>query len=108
MKCQIKEKVIKMTFKECRKFGREEMNRTGRRYGYISRDKSGEYQFSFERTGNDLFVLEKNGVVDKIINGNWLWDYQKRGLCPKNEKGWKNRIKAEYKRKLKLHLAGQF
>lgn len=93
-----------MTFKECRKYGREEMMRTGRSYGFISLDKNHEYQFSFAHQATDIFVLEKSGVVDKIIDGHWLWDYEKRGSSPKNEKGWKNRIKAEYRRKLKASL----
>ena len=82
-----------MTFKECRKYGREQLNQENRSYGYMYKDKHGDYTFSmiYYNTSPPEYVLEKNGVVDKVINGHWKWDYEKRGMCPKNEKGWNRR-----------------
>lgn len=82
-----------MTFKECRKYGREEINRSNRNYGFMYKDKNGDYTFSFVHytSMQPEYVLERNGVVDKVINGQWQWDFEKRGHCPKNEKGWNKR-----------------
>ena len=84
-----------MTFKECRKYGREQIRTSGRSAGYMYKDKSGRYMFSFTyyHSAPPIYVLEKNGVVDKIVNGCWKWDYEKRGHKPKNEKGWNKRNK---------------
>lgn len=82
-----------MTFKECRKYGREQINQSYHSYGFMYKDKSGDYTFSFTYYNSTPpeYVLEKNGVVDKVVNGHWKWDYQKRGMCPKNRKGWNKR-----------------
>lgn len=83
-----------MTFKECRKYGREQINSTNKRYGFMYKDKKGNYTFSFEYYFNPrpVYVLEKNGVVDKVMkDGSWKWDYEKRGMHPKNKKGWNRR-----------------
>ena len=80
----------RLTFKECRKYGREQMKICGKSAGYMYKDKNGNYTFSFTyyNSSPPVYVLEKNGVVDKVINNNWIWDYEKRGMKPKNEKGW--------------------
>lgn len=82
-----------MTFKECRKYGREQINKSGYTTGYMYKDKLGDYTFSFIRNYSSPpeYVLEKNGVVDKVVNNTWEWDFQKRGMKPKNEKGWNKR-----------------
>lgn len=43
------------------------------------KDKKGNYSFSFTfyNSSPPVYVLEKNGVVDKVINGKWRWDYEK-------------------------------
>lgn len=82
-----------MTFKECRKYGREEIIKNRRSYGFMYKEKNGNYYFSFTHYNSDelVYVLEKNGVVDKVVNDVWKWDWQKRGMNPKNEKGWNKR-----------------
>ena len=79
-----------MTFKECRKYGREEILKTGLSSGFMYKDKQGNYTFSFiyYNSSPPVYVLEKSGVVDKIIDGRWKWDFEKRGMRPKNKKGW--------------------
>lgn len=80
-----------MTFKECRKYGREILTNTFcRGYGFMYLDKLGNWYFDLAHINDcDLrFVLEKSGVVDKVVDGLWLWDWYKRGFRPKNEKGW--------------------
>ncbi len=61
------------------------------------KDKHGDYTFSFTyyNSSPPEYVLEKNGVVDKVIENNWQWDYEKRGMHPKNEKGWNKRNNCE-------------
>lgn len=83
-----------MTFKECREYGRKQINAAKKRYGFMYKDKTGDYTFSFIYyvTAPPAYCLEKNGVVDEIINGYWKWDYEKRGTCPKNKKNWNKRI----------------
>lgn len=77
-----------LTFKECRKYGREQINESDISYGFMYKDKNGDYIFSFTyyNTSSLVYVLEKSGVVDKIIDGKWKWDYEKRGMKPKNKK----------------------
>lgn len=84
-----------MTFKECRKYGREEINNSRSRHGYIYKDNNCGYYFSliYYNSPDLVYVLEKNGVVNKVINGKWKWDYEKRGMNPQNEKGWNKRKK---------------
>ena len=85
-----------MTFKECRKYGREEIIKRHTNYGFMYKDKNGDYTFSFiyYNTNPPVYVLERSGVVDKVDrNGKWVWDYQRRGFRPKNEKGWNKRGK---------------
>lgn len=57
-----------MTFKECRKYGREEINKARRRYGYMYYDKNNGWYFSFIRneTHPPEYCLAKNGTVKKI------------------------------------------
>ena len=59
-----------MTFKECRKYGREQLNQENRSYGYMYKDKHGDYTFSmiYYNTSSPEYVLEKNGVVDMILS----------------------------------------
>ena len=83
-----------MTFKECRKHGREEIIKARRSYGFMYKDRDGNYEFSFVHnvTHPPVYVLEKNGVVDKVEkDGTWKWDTEKRGHYPENEKGWNKR-----------------
>lgn len=82
-----------MTFKECRKYGREEINKTGLGRGFMYKDMSGDWTFSFTRnlTNPPIYCLEKSGVVDKIVDGHWQWDFERRGHHPNNEKGWNKR-----------------
>ena len=78
-----------MTFKECRKYGREQLNEHHKRYGYMYKDKNGDYTFSliYYNTKPPEYILEKNGMVDKVVNGSWEWDFEKRGMYPENKKG---------------------
>lgn len=89
-----------MTFKECWKYGREQLNEYHKRYGYMYKDKHGDYTFSFVYyvTKPPEYVLEKNGVVDKVVNGHWEWDFEKRGMYPENKKGWNRRGKNDSSR----------
>lgn len=82
-----------MTFKECRKFGRDELNKNKKSYGFIYKDKNNDFSFSLIKydTLDLVYILEKNGVVDKVINGHWIWDFEKRGFHPKNKKNWNKR-----------------
>ena len=66
-----------MTFKECRKYGREQMRLMGESYGYIYREKSGSYYFSFEfyNSRPPVFTLHKGGKVRKVINGKQNFDF---------------------------------
>lgn len=79
-----------MTFKECRKYGREQINMHNVSFGYMYKDRKGEYSFSlvYYNSSPPIYVLEKNGVLDKVIDGHWKWDYEKRGMKPQNKKGW--------------------
>lgn len=84
-----------MTFKECRKYGREQINASFEYdHGFVYKDKKGDYTFSFAfyNSSQPVYCLEKNGVVDKIVNGLWKWDYEKRGMRPENKKGWNKRV----------------
>lgn len=69
-----------MTFKECRKYGREQIDAANMKYGFIYKDKAGNYTFSFVyyNSAPPVFCLEKNGTVDKVINNHWKWDREKR------------------------------
>lgn len=64
------------------------------------KDKHGDYTFSFVYyvTKPPEYVLEKNGVVDKVVNGSWEWDFEKRGMYPENKKGWNKRGKNDSSR----------
>ena len=66
-----------MTFKECRKSGRELLRLIGKSYGYIYREKSGSYWFSFEfyNSRPPVFTLHKSGKVKKVINGEQNLDF---------------------------------
>ena len=91
-----------MTFKECRKYGREQMDTRGYRrdYGFMYQNSDGTWYFSFVRylTNPPRFCLERSGVVDKIVNNHWTWDWERRGSKPKNEKGWTKRMRKEKRR----------
>lgn len=82
-----------MTFKECRKYGREQINTSlCHDHGFIYKDRNGDYSFSFVfyNSSPPVYCLERNGVVDKITNGHWTWYYEKRDM-QKNKKGWNKR-----------------
>lgn len=63
-----------MTFKECRKYGRKIIYESNCSYGFMYKDRQGEWYFDVEQLNEcDLkFVLEKNGVVHKVVNGHWI------------------------------------
>lgn len=69
-----------MTFKECRKYGREKLLETknrrkvqGGRYthGYMFKGKNGEWYFDFNKVNLSevRFLLYDNGKVEVVNNG---------------------------------------
>lgn len=60
-----------MTFKECRKFAREQLIREHKSSGFIyqSKDKDWYYSSEFMNSNPPKFAVHKSGKVSKIING---------------------------------------
>ena len=91
-------------FKQCKIEAREFLLKNKIRHCFLNYTTQKGWFYTKELIPSTArFCLEKNGVVDKIIDGHWLWDFEKRGMHPENDKGWNKRMKnsKEINRRLK-------
>ena len=54
-----------MNFKECKKYGRDEMLKNDERYCYLYKDNNNGWYFSFIEnvTHPPIYLLEKSGII---------------------------------------------